>query len=685
MVDIRQNPSVSPWHPGELAMQESLGVVERMDGPGRQWVRTYMPDQHREFFTALPFTVFGAVDADGNPWATIRAGGRGFITSPTSESLDFKLSRDPADPADVGFEDGNAIAMLGIQLETRRRNRMNGHIRRSGSDRFSIEVRQSFGNCPQYIQNRTHEFTRDPDSPAPEPPLHSHELTDRAKAIISAADTFFVASYVDLEDDGRQVDVSHRGGKTGFVRVGDDGVLTVPDFAGNLFFNTLGNFLLNPRAGLLFVDFTTGDMLQMTGRAQVVLASPEISAFEGAERLWRFVPERIVIRPAGLPMSWNFDENGWSPNTMLTGDWTRAAEKLRAATLPDWRSFRVIEASAESDTVRSLVLKPADGNGLASFDPGQHLPIRVTIDGRTHVRRYTLSVAPADGYYRISVRKAGLVSTYLHNLPAGALIEARAPAGAFTIDASTERPVVMLAAGVGVTPMVSMIRHLVHEAKITKRMRAVWLFQSAKTKRERAFASEIESLVAESGGQMHVVQVLSSTGDATANVDYAVEGRISVGLLRSTLPFEFYDFCDFYLCGPGSFMQSMYDGLRLLGASDSSIHSEAFGPSSLRREMSAEAAQSPVATSDVYVVFSRSDKHLKWSPESGSLLELAELAGLDLEFGCRSGSCGACSTAVLEGKVSYLSAPSYPVADGEALICCAAPGELTGGRLKLAI
>jgi hypothetical protein len=666
-------------------MQESLGVVERMDGPGRQWVRTYMPDQHREFFTALPFTVFGAVDTDGNPWATIRAGGRGFITSPTSESLDIKLSRDPSDPADVGFEDCNAIAMLGIQLETRRRNRMNGRIRRLGSDRFSIEVRQSFGNCPQYIQNRTHEFTRDPSSPAPEPPLHSQGLTERATAIITAADTFFVASYVDLKDSGRQIDVSHRGGKTGFVRVGDDGMLTVPDFAGNLFFNTLGNFLLNPRAGLLFVDFATGDMLQMAGRVQVVLASPEISAFQGAERLWRFTPERVVIRPAGLPMSWNFDEKGWSPNTMLTGDWTRAAERLRVATLPDWRSLRVIEVSDESDTVRSLVLEPADGSGLASFDPGQHLPIRVTIGGRTHIRRYTLSVAPDDGHYRISVRKAGLVSSYLHDLPAGALVEARAPAGAFTIDSSKERPVVMLAAGVGVTPMVSMIRHLVHEAKRTRRMRPVWLFQSARTKRERAFASEIASLVTESEGRLHVVQVLSSTDDAIANVDYAVEGRISIKLLRSSLPFDFYDFCDFYLCGPGPFMQSMYNGLRSLGASDANIHSEAFGASSLRREMTVEAARNPVAKSDVYVVFSRSGKHLKWSPESGSLLELAELAELDLESGCRSGSCGACSTTVLEGKVSYLSAPSFPVADGQVLICCAAPGEMIGGRLKLAI
>jgi predicted pyridoxine 5'-phosphate oxidase superfamily flavin-nucleotide-binding protein len=103
--------------------------------------------------------------------------------------------------------------------------------------------------------------------------------------MIAVADTFFVASYTDDTVDGRQVDVSHRGGKAGFVRVGEDGVLTIPDFAGNLHFNTLGNFLLTPRAGLMFVDFATGDVLQLSGRAEVILESPEIAAFQGAERL----------------------------------------------------------------------------------------------------------------------------------------------------------------------------------------------------------------------------------------------------------------------------------------------------------------------------------------------------------------------------------------------------------------
>ena len=146
----------------------------------------------------------------------------------------------------------------GSNSSTRRRNRLNGTIRRGSGDAFEVLVDQSFGNCPQYIQLRDFRFADDPADRTTAKPEISDHLDARARALIAGADTFFVASYVDLEDGRRQVDVSHRGGKPGFVRIGDDGVLTVPEFAGNLFFNTLGNFLLNPKAGLVFVDFQIG-------------------------------------------------------------------------------------------------------------------------------------------------------------------------------------------------------------------------------------------------------------------------------------------------------------------------------------------------------------------------------------------------------------------------------------------
>ncbi|NJM92085.1 MAG: FAD-binding oxidoreductase, partial [Rhodospirillaceae bacterium] len=150
------------------------------------------------------------------------------------------------------------------------------------------------------------------------------QLDDRARAMIAGADTLFVASYVDDATRGRMVDVSHRGGRPGFVRIGADGVLTIPDFSGNRFFNTLGNLLANPKAGLLFVDFETGDLLQLTGDAEIILDSPEIVSFQGAERLWHFHPRRILYRPEALPLRWRFQQDGWSPQSLRTGTWDHA-------------------------------------------------------------------------------------------------------------------------------------------------------------------------------------------------------------------------------------------------------------------------------------------------------------------------------------------------------------------------
>ncbi|MBX5042808.1 flavin-nucleotide-binding protein [Rhizobium lentis] len=304
MLNETRQDAASPWHAGELAMQRSVGVVERMDGPGRNFIRKAMPEQHRAFFPMLPFVVLGAVDAQGDAWATIRAGRPGFLYSPEPEALDVDLRRDPDDPADAGMEDGDAIALLGIQLETRRRNRLNGVIRRVDAEAFRLRVGQSFGNCPQYIQPRSAAFVRDPDAVTAMRPIRSARLDDRTQRMVERADTFFVASYVD-RDGERQVDVSHRGGDAGFVRVSAEGVLTIPDFPGNRFFNTLGNILVNPKAGLVFVDFEAGDLLQMTGKADVLLDSPEISAFQRAERLWRFTPEEIVLRLDALPLRWS--------------------------------------------------------------------------------------------------------------------------------------------------------------------------------------------------------------------------------------------------------------------------------------------------------------------------------------------------------------------------------------------
>ncbi|MFP6562346.1 pyridoxamine 5'-phosphate oxidase family protein [Paraburkholderia sp. B3] len=672
----------SLWHAGELAMQQAAGVAERMEAVGRRNVRDHLIDQHRRFYPQLPFAVLGAVDANGDVWATVRANRPGFLGAPDAYRLHVELSRDPADPADAGMNDGDSMALLGIELPTRRRNRLNGTVQRAtdgGAMGFDLRVEQSYGNCPQYITRRDFSFVRDPSAPGAIAPVVGSELDERARHLISRADSFFVASYVDREDGRRQVDVSHRGGKPGFVRVDEHGVFTIPDFAGNLFFNTLGNFVVNPRAGLVFVDYATGDLLQLTGHAEVVLDSPEIAAFQGAERLWRFTPRRVVYRAEALPLRWTVQDDGASPNALLTGNWTKAAERMKANALANaWRPFKVARIADESSSIRSFYLEPADDAGLVRHQAGQHLPIRVILPGEAKptLRTYTLSVAPSDGVYRISVKREGRVSRHLHDtLKPGIRIEARAPAGNFTIDAHATRPAVLLAAGVGVTPMLAMLRHLVYEGLRTRGIRPTWFLYAARTKAERAFDDELRALVHEAGGAVKLVNVLSDPAGATSAIDYQAIGHIDMPMLSEVLPFNDYDF---YLCGPAGFMQSLYDGLRGLNVADSRIHAEAFGPAALKRTPEASAPAAPQrqpAAQAVPVRFARAAKDARWTPEAGgTLLDLAEASGLAPEFSCRGGNCGTCRTRILEGAVAYPDQqPSASAGEHEALICCAVP------------
>jgi uncharacterized protein len=598
----------SPWHEGELALQRSVGVAEQMDARGRTRLRKFLLEQHREFFPLLPFIVLGAVDPDGEIWATLRAGPPGFLTSPDPKILSFRLKRDVDDPADIGMNDGDAVGALGIDLSTRRRNRLNGIIQRSDAESFSLEVIQSFGNCPRYIQHRNPIFIRDIDAPVKFPPQMLPSLTSRAREIVTQSDTFFVASYIDAKDGSRQVDVSHRGGKPGFVRLDEDGTFTIPDFNGNLFFNTLGNFVVNPKAGLLFVDFSTGDELQLTGEAKVILDSPEIAAFQGAERIWQFRARQVIYRPEGLPLRWSFEGGGASSNSLMTGDWHEAKKRLRASELSNsWRVFRVAHIKDETALIRSLELEPIDGGGLTRHLAGQHIPIRVQPAGGEAplVRTYTLSVSPSENKYRISVKREGIVSRCLRQLNVGDAIEVRSPAGGFTIDATQDRPAVLLAAGIGITPLLAMLRHLVDENARTRHVRQAWLFQSARLKSELAFSEEIARTVEVSNGYAKYISVLSDP-KAVAGKDADHVGRIDLTLLKRVLPFDDYDF---YLCGPSSFTQEIYDGLRWLKIADERIHAEAFGPSSLRRSTDKPTSRSinVPATEPTRVIFSRSE------------------------------------------------------------------------------
>ena len=299
----------SPFHPGERTAQLLAG-----SSPRGATIRDWMPDQHRAFFAALPFVLTATTDAAGWPVATVLAGAPGFIASPDPWTLRIATRRECDDPAAQWLKPEASIALLGIDLATRRRNRANGVIATATEGALVVAVRESFGNCPQYIHIRDLEVV-----PATPPATEvMNGLDHPSREAIEAADTFFVAT----SGGAVGVDISHRGGRPGFVRLGGD-TLTVPDFSGNRYFNTLGNMLLDARAALLFADFASGDVLHVQGRTEIVWEVPATERLLGAERLWRVSVTHAWRRRGALPFRWSL--RAQSPSVTRTGSWNELA------------------------------------------------------------------------------------------------------------------------------------------------------------------------------------------------------------------------------------------------------------------------------------------------------------------------------------------------------------------------
>lgn len=675
----------NPFHAGELAVQQRLGIAERMLPIGQRVVRTYLPEQHREFYPQLPFVMVGSVDAQQRPWASVLVGEPGFIQAPDERRLSFAARPVPGDPLDAGLKPGAPLGFLGIELHTRRRNRVNGRVSEVGEHGFAIDVEQTVGNCPQYIQGREMHWVRDALDLQPRTQEALTALDAPARALIANADTLFIASHA----PGAGADVSHRGGRPGFVHIEDDHTFVVPDFLGNFLFMTFGNLELDARAGVLFIDFDTGDLLTLTGRAEVVWDGEllkSVAAFEGAQRAWRFHVDAGWRLREALPLRWRFRDV--SPNSLITGTWKEAAARLEVAQCAQtWRPYRVTQTVDESRVIRSFHLQPADGLALPPFEAGQHLPIRVRLEeGAAPVlRNYTISSAPGEDRLRLSIKRDGAVSSHLHDrLRVGDVIEARGPRGGFTIDATARRPAVLIGAGVGITPMASFLRHIVTEGFRHRRTRPTHVIQVAHDAEVRAFAEEFDALAKRANGAVRVHTVLSDVGEgATA----ALKGPLTIDLLKSLLPFDDHEF---FLCGPGGFMQALYDGLRDLGVRDERIQAEAFGPAALKRRTDAADVDTTVSKSppvpaakQATVVFMRSGEASVWQPAHGSLLEFAEGKGLSPPFSCRAGHCGSCATRIHSGQVTYASPPAWQAAEGEALLCCAVPAAGGGERLEL--
>ena len=543
----------TPFHSGELQVQERLGVRERIGSWARKVVRSYLPDEHRAFYEGLPFIVAAAKDGAGDSWVTLLSGMPGFISAPGERHLRIDAKPPAGDPLEHSFVAGADVGLLGLEFASRRRNRVNGRL---GADTTALvlDVEQSFGNCPQYIHPRDWEVVADSARTAPVT-IRSDHLTAEQIDWIATADTFFVASghRGDGEAEYFGMDASHRGGEPGFVTVTNGATLSWPDYAGNNHYNTIGNLVVNPSAGLLFVDFESGHTLQLTGRARIDWDGPAVASVPGAQRLMHVDVEAVVECRNALPVRWAANDH-----TAL--------------------SLRVTERRVESSDTASFFLKAANGEPLPGFAAGQHLPIvlRHPTTNAPLARTYSLSASPDDDYYRLTVKRheRGAGSQLLHDfLPVGALLQASPPAGQFVLQAGS-RPVVFLSSGVGVTPMLSMLGALESD----RSLRSAQFIHVARNSRLHVLAQEVRGRLERNprlSSQVFYSQPLGSDVQGTGqDADYSHVGRID----RAALERVVNDWsADFYLCGPPEFMVSIQDALALRGVPAERVFSESFG------------------------------------------------------------------------------------------------------------
>lgn len=684
------NALQSPFHRGEQRVQSRLGVRDIAENLGNKFIHNYLPEQHREFLSQLPYMLVSTVDESGRPWASILAGRPGFLSTPDARTLEIQARPIFGDPLNENLASGVHLGMLGIEYHSRRRNRLSGRVSNFDSNQIVVQIDQAFGNCPQYLQSREYKLLPGIDHIGEEKTVVEFDkLGPRAIEIISNADNFYIATqYSENPGDPTQgADVSHRGGKPGFVKIEDDKTIKFPDYNGNNHFNTFGNIEMNPRAGLLFVDFDNGDLLYLTCKAEIIWHSEEARHFVGAERMVKLTLDEGRLIENAMPVRWKFIE--YSPSLLNTGSWDEVEEKKTAiAKGNQFKDYTVTRVESESESIKSFYLQPADGDRIYCHRAGQFLPIDISLPGfeSTLQRTYTISNAPNGEYFRLSIKRepaskpslrAGLSSNFFHDhVRVGSKIRALPPRGKFLLEESSSRPVVLISGGVGITPMIGMLQQLQSESAGCGCQRDIWFIHGAKNSAVHAFNEYLRKI-----GQewpclnVHTVYSKPLASDVQGQ-NFDSTGHVDKDLLKSLLPLDDYDF---YYCGPPPFMEALHRALKSLNVADERINYEFFGPAAAPKTTATVTLKSVAGKVNnrgaVKVEFTRSGITTSWDPSKGTLLDLAESEGLQPMYSCRSGICQTCSTKVISGEVSYRESPMIEPENNEALICCSYPSD----------
>jgi len=599
----------NPFHVGEVLVQKRLGVHNHVMSYAPKFIRRYMPEQHRDFFESQPFLVVAARDSEqhgNNMWATLlfrdnpTTGSKSnddtarFVTSPDPTRLLMQAKPLPGDALEGSLLPGSDIGILGIELATRRRNRVNGRLvstsTQDNKNVLEFKVDQSFGNCPQYIRPRdwwidNTDHVASPASAA----WRSDRLTKEQIHHIETAETVFLATGYRDETEQENADAprfgndaSHRGG-TGFIRLqtnkSDNGLepqkLLIADYSGNNHYNTIGNLQVDPRMGLTVPLFKTGGMIQVTGTAVVTVWEEEQaqSMFPGAKRVMEYSVKQVVeLPPNSLPIRWSSDGDDDDDK--------------------DTFQVHVVEKIQETVDVVSFYFEPIPGENdtLPPFHAGQHLPVTIRRDAHGHTleRTYSLSNSPNNDnqYYRISVKRDpfGAGSKFLHDhVQVGDILTVRSPAGDFGYKSLSpqqvpQKTLVLISSGIGITPLLSTLHNYVENIRkdnyesSAMADRLYWIYSTTDSS-HHPFQEEVERLVGMAKGKVKTHIAYTRPKQHDSGYDSAV--RLNSSQINTLIPDLGMD-ANVFLCGSLNFIEDMRVGLEEIGVPASQIHSEDF-------------------------------------------------------------------------------------------------------------
>ena len=345
-----------------------------------------------------------------------------------------------------------------------------------------------------------------------------------------------------------------------------------------------------------------------------------------------------------------------------------------------FRKFKVVSKVEETSDITSFYLAPHDGKELPEFLPGQFLTFQIPVPTQPHpvIRCYSLSDSPFHPErYRVSIKRVpaprneptappGLVSNYFHDsLNENDIVDIKAPSGHFHLSMTKKFPVVLLAGGVGITPLLSMLNAITEMGS----QREVWFFLGVRNKKDHVMKEHLE-MVARENENVRLRVFYSAPGETDVlDEDYHVKGRVNVENLKTILPSSNFDY---YICAPPPMVKDLRKDLADWGVPKKNIHFEAFGPATVK---GCKAEPGKASGVKINIQFEKSGKTLVWDSKSESLLDFAELNGISIDSGCRAGNCGTCLTAIKHGKVELVGEPGSEPEAGSCLTCISIPKE----------